>query len=89
MTLTCGHQKGMTGPIGYVRVDDMRQSLQSLLDAGAQVQDDVHDVGGGRLVASVRDADGNVTGLMPVGQGSRRRARPGGLSESPQARSRL
>jgi hypothetical protein len=32
--------------------------------AGAQVQDDVKDADGGRLIASVRDADGSITGLM-------------------------
>src|SRR5450631_2500117 len=55
-----GHSKGMTGPIGYVQVDDIKQSLQSLLDAGAQVQQEVSDVGGGKLIATVKDADGNI-----------------------------
>jgi predicted enzyme related to lactoylglutathione lyase len=59
-----GHGKGMTGPLGYWRVADIRASLQRLLAAGAQMQDDVRDVGGGKLIASVKDADGNVTGLM-------------------------
>ena len=36
-----------------------KESLQSLLDAGAQILQDVSDVGGGRLIASVRDADGD------------------------------
>ena len=54
----------MTAPVGYWGVDDVKESLQLLLDAGAQVQQDVKDVGGGRLIASVRDADGNVTGLV-------------------------
>ena len=38
--------------------------LQLLLDAGAEVRQEVKDVGGGKLIASVRDADGNVTGLI-------------------------
>jgi predicted enzyme related to lactoylglutathione lyase len=59
-----GHNQGMTGPVGYWQVEDIRQSLQSLLDAGAQIQQEVKDVGGGRLTAWVKDADGNVTGLM-------------------------
>ena len=59
-----GHKKGMTGPVNYWQVDDIRKSLQLLLDAGAQTQQAVQDVGGGRLIASVKDADGNVTGLM-------------------------
>lgn len=59
-----GHRSGMSGPVGYRFVDDIEASLQSLLDAGAQLQQAVKDVGGGRRIASVRDADGNVLGLM-------------------------
>jgi predicted enzyme related to lactoylglutathione lyase len=59
-----GHAKGLTGPVGYRRVDDIQKSLQFLLDAGAQVQQAVKNVGGGRLTALVKDADGNITGLM-------------------------
>lgn len=55
-----GHKAGMTG---YYHVDDIQQSLQSLLDAGAHVQQEVKDVGGGRLIATVKDADGNIIGL--------------------------
>jgi predicted enzyme related to lactoylglutathione lyase len=59
-----GHGKGMTGPVGYVEVDDIEQRLRALLDAGAEQVQAVSDVGGGKLVATVRDADGNVTGLI-------------------------
>jgi predicted enzyme related to lactoylglutathione lyase len=59
-----GHNQGMTGPVGYWHVDDIKQSLQSLLDGGAQAQQPVTDVGGGKLVAWVRDADGNPIGLI-------------------------
>ncbi len=59
-----GHANGLTSPIGYCRVSDIEKSLQSLLDAGAQVQQAVKNVGGGRLTAWVKDADGNITGLM-------------------------
>ncbi len=59
-----GHKQGMTGPLGYFVVGDIKASLKSLVDAGAQIQQDVMDVGGGRLVASVKDADGNPTGLI-------------------------
>ncbi len=54
---------GITAPIGYVDVDDIKASLKALLDAGAQVQQEIRDVGGGMLVATVRDADGNIIGL--------------------------
>ena len=59
-----GHAKGMTGPVAYWQVNDIRKSLQLLLDADAQVQQEVQDVGGGKLIASVKDADGNITGLL-------------------------
>ncbi|MBA2396774.1 MAG: glyoxalase [Ktedonobacteraceae bacterium] len=58
-----GHNKGMTGPIGYQNVSNIQESLQRLLDAGAQVQQAVQDVGGGMLIASVKDADNNILGL--------------------------
>jgi len=54
----------MTGPVGYWEVNDIKKSLQLLLDAGAQVQQAVKDVGGGKLTAWVKDADGNIIGLM-------------------------
>ena len=59
-----GHSQGMTGPLGYVHVEDIKKSLKSLLTAGAKVHQDVKDVGGGRLIASVKDADGNIIGLI-------------------------
>jgi predicted enzyme related to lactoylglutathione lyase len=59
-----GHNAGMTGPVGYWHVNDIKKSLQSLLDAGAQIQQEVKDVGGGKLIASVKDADSNIIGLI-------------------------
>ena len=59
-----GHAQGMTGPVGYWHVDDIRKSLKALLDAGAVAQQEVKDVGGGKLIASVKDADGSVIGLI-------------------------
>ena len=59
-----GHRQGLTGPIPYWEVKDVKTSLQSLLDAGAEVQQDVKDVGGGKLVAIAKDTDGNLIGLM-------------------------
>ncbi len=59
-----GHNQGMTGPVGYFHVSDIQQSLQALLDAGAHTQQAVTDVGGGKLIASVKDADGNIIGLL-------------------------
>jgi predicted enzyme related to lactoylglutathione lyase len=61
-----GHKQGMKGPTGYYHVNDIKKSLQSLLDAGAQVQQEVRDVGGGKLIASVKDADSNIIGLFQL-----------------------
>ena len=54
----------MTGPVGYWHVDDIKESLALLLDAGAEMQQAISDVGGGKLIASVKDADGNAIGLI-------------------------
>ncbi|MEV5011255.1 VOC family protein [Streptomyces sp. NPDC056112] len=59
-----GHAKGMTGPVPYWHVDDIRARLAALVAAGAEVLQDVQDVGGGRLIASAKDADGNLIGLL-------------------------
>jgi len=56
-----GSDGGMTP---FYVVDDIKASLQLLLDAGAQTLQAVKDVGGGRLIASARDADGNLIGLI-------------------------
>jgi len=61
-----GHKQGMTGPLGYFHVSDIKNSLQSLLEAGAQVHQDLKDFGGGKLIASVKDADGNIIGLIQL-----------------------
>ena len=59
-----GHSRGMTGPVGYWHVDDIEESLEALLEAGAVAQQPIRDVGGGKLIATVKDADGNVIGLL-------------------------
>ena len=59
-----GHKQGLTGPLPYWPVTDITKSLQSLVDAGAQVQQAVKDVGGGRLIAWVKDADNNLIALV-------------------------
>jgi predicted enzyme related to lactoylglutathione lyase len=59
-----GHAKGMIGPVPYWHVSDIRGRLAALLDAGAELLQDVQEVGGGRMIASVKDADGNLVGLV-------------------------
>lgn len=58
-----GHAQGLTGPVPYWHVPDVRVRLAALLAAGAALLQDVRDVGGGKLIASVKDADGNIVGL--------------------------
>ena len=45
-------------------VDDIEKSLESLVEADAEAQQAVKCIGGGKLIATVLDADGNVTGLV-------------------------
>jgi predicted enzyme related to lactoylglutathione lyase len=59
-----GHKQGLTGAVAYWHVDDIKKTLQLLLDGGAQTLQEVRDVGGGKLIASVKDADGNLIGLL-------------------------
>ncbi|HCT81172.1 MAG TPA: glyoxalase [Micromonosporaceae bacterium] len=59
-----GHGKGMAGPVAYWHVDNIEESLKELLEAGAQAHEATKDVGGGKLIASVKDADGNIIGLI-------------------------
>ena len=58
-----GPQK-MTSPVAYWHVTDIEAKLAEVTAAGATVNEPVRDVGGGRLVASVTDPDGNVLGLL-------------------------
>jgi predicted enzyme related to lactoylglutathione lyase len=58
-----GHKQGLTGPLGYTEVSDIRKSLQALVAAGGQEHQPVRDVGRGLLIAMVKDADGNIIGL--------------------------
>jgi predicted enzyme related to lactoylglutathione lyase len=56
-----GHKDGMTV---YYYVDDIQKSLKSLVDAGAKTIQEVKDIGGGGLIAIVKDPDGNIIGLF-------------------------
>ncbi|HEX7754760.1 MAG TPA: VOC family protein [Niabella sp.] len=52
------------GTAAFFHVDDIKSSLQLLVDSGSAIIRDISDVGGGRLVASVKDANGNIIGLV-------------------------
>jgi predicted enzyme related to lactoylglutathione lyase len=58
-----GHAQGMTGPVGFWGVDDIEKTIAVLLEAGGTLARPVRDVGGGMLIATVTDADGNPVGL--------------------------
>ncbi len=59
-----GGPQGMTSPVAYWHVPDIEAKLAEVTAAGASVNEPAHDVGGGRLVATVTDPDGNVLGLL-------------------------
>jgi predicted enzyme related to lactoylglutathione lyase len=59
-----GGPQAMTSPVAYWHVPDIEVKLAEMTAAGATMKDPVRDVGGGRLVATVTDPDGNVLGLL-------------------------
>ncbi|GGK71945.1 VOC family protein [Mangrovihabitans endophyticus] len=59
-----GGPQGMTTPVAYWHVPDIEARLAEVTAAGGTVREPAHDVGGGRLVATVTDPDGNVLGLL-------------------------
>ena len=58
-----GGPQRLTAPTAYWQVDDIHAAVAALTAAGASARDEVQDVGGGRLVATVVDGDGNVIGV--------------------------
>ena len=59
-----GGPQGMSSPVAYWHVTDIEAKLAEVTAAGAKVKDTPRDVGGGRLVATFTDPDGNVLGLI-------------------------
>jgi len=59
-----GGPQEMTSPVAYWHVSDIEGKLAEVTAAGATVKDAPRNVGGGRLVASFTDPDGNVLGLV-------------------------
>jgi len=59
-----GGPQGMTSPVAYWHVSDIEAKLAEVTAAGAAVKEPSRDVGGGRLVATFTDSDGNVLGLI-------------------------
>ena len=59
-----GGPRAMTSPVAYWHVADIEAKLAEVTAAGAVVKQSQNDVGGGRLVATFTDPDGNVLGLI-------------------------
>jgi predicted enzyme related to lactoylglutathione lyase len=59
-----GGPQGMSSPVAYWHVPDIEAKLAEVTAAGAAVEQSPRDVGGGRLVATITDPDGNVLGLI-------------------------
>jgi predicted enzyme related to lactoylglutathione lyase len=59
-----GGPEAMTSPVAFWHVADLDAKLAEVTAAGATVKEPAHDVGGGRMVATVTDPDGNVLGLL-------------------------
>ncbi len=56
-----GHRHGATPYWHVAAIDD---SVDKLTQAGAEVLQPAKDVGGGRLTAVMKDAEGNIIGLL-------------------------
>jgi predicted enzyme related to lactoylglutathione lyase len=59
-----GGPQDMTSPVAYWHVPDIEAKLAEVTAAGAILKEPARDVGGGRLVATITDPDGNVLGLL-------------------------
>ena len=59
-----GGPQSTTTPVAYWHVSDIEGKLAEVTAAGGAVQQAPRDVGGGRLVATFTDPDGNVLGLL-------------------------
>jgi predicted enzyme related to lactoylglutathione lyase len=57
-------QPGATGCVAYWGVADAAAALARLQELGAELRDDVMDVGGGIKTGSVLDPFGNVLGVI-------------------------
>ena len=59
-----GGSQSTASPVAYWDVPDIEAKLAEVTAAGATVKEPPRDVGGGRLVATFTDPDGNVLGLV-------------------------
>ena len=59
-----GGPQSTASPVAYWDVPDIEAKLAEVTAAGATVKEPPRDVGGGRLVATFTDPDGNVLELV-------------------------
>ncbi|MFG2617428.1 VOC family protein [Streptomyces sp. NPDC048507] len=59
-----GGPQSPASPVAYWHVPDIEAKVAEVTAAGATVLQPARDVGGGRLIATVTDPDGNVLGLI-------------------------
>ncbi|MRH89788.1 glyoxalase [Nocardia sp. SYP-A9097] len=59
-----GGRQQMTAPVAYWHVPDIAAKVAELTAAGATIREAANNVGGGRLVATLTDTDGNLLGLI-------------------------
>ncbi|MCP2342854.1 VOC family protein [Actinomadura rupiterrae] len=52
------------GPVCFFEVGDIKTAVQDLTEKGMEIVEDVRDVGNGRLIATLKDADGNPLGVL-------------------------
>jgi predicted enzyme related to lactoylglutathione lyase len=62
-----GGPQAMSSPVAFWEVADMDGKIEEMVAAGAVVHEAPHEVGGGRVVATLTDPDGNVLGLVHDG----------------------
>lgn len=58
-----GHAHGLTTSVNYVDVVDIDAAIRTLTTSGAAIHQPPADVGGGKVIAVLKDPDGNLFGL--------------------------
>ncbi len=55
---------GITYPIAYWNVENVTQASEQLIASGAAINAEARDVGGGMMMATFKDASGNIFGII-------------------------
>ncbi|MDB5176234.1 MAG: glyoxalase [Candidatus Saccharibacteria bacterium] len=56
--------EGLTYPVSYWHVTDAKTAVEELVAGGVVVHSDLKDVGGGMMMATFKDASGNIFGII-------------------------